>query len=249
MNALFSTMRAGRSLNGTGLEGGKALGLALLDSLRRAGVRIDAHAGAGRAAEQFINGHAERLALDVPKRLVHAADGAGEDRPAAIERVPIHRLPVMRDRARVFADQIRREFLDGRGDGLRAAFDDRFAQSDDAGVGVDLQEEPARFDEEGFDLGDLELVADADHRLGVLAAQLAFVIFELFQVVVAGIQFRRRFGGGELEGCSGGSSGGGDGFAQERAAVKRCAWECAGRFHSRYLTAMVGRHSQGTEAE
>ena len=98
---------------------------------------------------------------------------------AAIERVPIHRLPMMRDGARVFADEVGREFLDGRGDGLRAAFDDRFAQPGDAGVGVDFQEQPARLDENGFDLGDLEFVAEADHRLGVLAASKALVLRNL----------------------------------------------------------------------
>ena len=61
---------------------------------------------------------------------------------------------MVRDGARIFAQQVRREFFDGRGDGLGAAFDDGLAQPGDAGVRVELQEKPARFDEEGFDLGE-----------------------------------------------------------------------------------------------
>jgi hypothetical protein len=94
MKALFSTMRAWTFFEGAGLESGESFRLALLDSLNRSCVRIDAHASARRPAKQLVNGHAERLAFDVPKRLVHAADGAGEDRPPTVERMPIHRLPM-----------------------------------------------------------------------------------------------------------------------------------------------------------
>ena len=38
-----------------------------------------------------------------------------------------------------------------------AAFDDRFTQTGDAGVGVDLQEEPSRLDKERLQLRDLKL--------------------------------------------------------------------------------------------
>ncbi len=36
----------------------------------------------------------------------------------------------------------------------RAALQDRFAQADQPLIGVDLEEEPARFDEKGFEFGD-----------------------------------------------------------------------------------------------
>ena len=48
------------------------------------------------------------------------------------------------------------------GDGLGPALDDRLAEADDAGVGVDLQEQPARLDEEGLELGDLEAAPGID---------------------------------------------------------------------------------------
>ena len=58
-------------------------------------MRVDADAVARRAAEQFVDRDAERLALDVPQRHVDAAEGAGEDRAAAIEGVAVDRLPVV----------------------------------------------------------------------------------------------------------------------------------------------------------
>ena len=106
---------------------------------------------------------------------------------------------MMRDRARIFADEIGRQFLDGGRDRLRAAFDDRFAQPGDAGVGVNLQEQPARLDEKGFDFGDLEFVADADHRLGVLAAGQALVLRHLLQIFRA-LVLSGCVGGGEFQG-------------------------------------------------
>ena len=35
----------------------------------------------GRTSQQLVDGNLQRLALDVPKRLVDAAQRAGEDRP------------------------------------------------------------------------------------------------------------------------------------------------------------------------
>jgi hypothetical protein len=61
---------------------------------------------------------------------------------------------MMDDRARVFADEIVLKLFDGGGAGFGAAFDDRLAEADDAGVGVDFEEQPAGFDEDGFELGD-----------------------------------------------------------------------------------------------
>ena len=131
--------------------------------------------------------------------------------------------------------------------GLGAAFDHRLAQPGDAGVGVDFEEEPARFDQERFDLGDLELVPEADHRLGVLAANLAFVFFDLLEVILADIGFGRRIGGRKIENCGRGNSGGGDGLGEKGAAVDNCAWERADWFHGEHLTAMVENLSRGIE--
>lgn len=68
----------------------------------------------------------------------------------------VYGLPVVDDFARVFADEVGFDFLDGRLDGERAAFEERFAESDDAGVGVYFKEYPSRFDEECFEFGDFD---------------------------------------------------------------------------------------------
>ncbi len=73
---------------------------------------VDADAVARRAAEQLVDRHAQRLALDVPERQVDAAESAGEDRTAAVEGVPVNRLPVVRDPPRILADQVRLDLLD-----------------------------------------------------------------------------------------------------------------------------------------
>ncbi len=56
----------------------------------------------------------------------------------------MHHRPVVLDQARVLADEIVGQFLDRRLDGQRAAFDHRLAPAGDAGIGLDLQEQPAR---------------------------------------------------------------------------------------------------------
>src|SRR5215510_4765491 len=149
---------------GAGLERGEALRLALADQLRRARMRVDADALARGAAQEFVNRDAEQFALDVPERLVNPGERARQNGPAAIEGVAIDRLPVMHNGARVFADQVRFHLLDRRGAGQRAAFGDRLAQAHDSGVGVNFQEKPARFDQEGFEPRNLDAFARGRSR-------------------------------------------------------------------------------------
>src|SRR2546430_4942907 len=146
-------------------------------------MRVGAHARASRPAEELVNWNTKRFAFNVPKRLIDATNRARQHWPTPIERVPIHGLPVMRDGARVFADEVRSEFLDGGCDGFGAAFDDGFTEPSNACIRMDLQEEPAWLDHKCFDFGDLEFVADADSCPGILASALALVLFELFQVI------------------------------------------------------------------
>src|ERR1700709_1990035 len=98
---------------------------------------IDANAVAHGAAEQLVNRNAERLAFDVPQGLIDAAQSAGEDGAATIERMAIDGLPVFSNRARILAHQVRFNLFDGFGAGEGAAFGDGFAQADDAGVRMD----------------------------------------------------------------------------------------------------------------
>jgi hypothetical protein len=64
--------------------------------------------------------------------------------PPAIEGVAVDCLPVVRDAARVLADQVGLDFFDRLAAGERATFGDRLAVADDAGVGMHLEEHPAR---------------------------------------------------------------------------------------------------------
>ena len=59
------------------------------------------------AAEKFVDRDAERLALDVPQRLLDPADGGEHDRTAALspERVVIHLGPDFLDTERIAADE------------------------------------------------------------------------------------------------------------------------------------------------
>jgi hypothetical protein len=120
---------------------------------------VDLDAVAHLAAEQLVDRHAERLALDVPERLVDAGDRTHQDRAASVEIAAVHRLPEVVDARRVLPDQLAGELLHGCLDGARAAFDDRLAPAADAFVGLDLQEHPPRSDAVGREAGDLHAVA------------------------------------------------------------------------------------------
>ena len=149
-------MRAGRAAVDAGLEGVPTLGDQILQRRGIAsGMLVHADAVAGGAAEEFVDRNAQGLAGQVPQGLLDAAQGAGEDRAAAVEGVPVHGLPVMHDPGRVLADQVGFELGDGLGAGQGAALGDGLAQPDQAFIGVDLEEQPARLDEEGFHPGDL----------------------------------------------------------------------------------------------
>ena len=116
---------------------------------------VDPHPLADRTAEQLVHGHAAHLAGNVPERLVDPGDGAREHRAAAVEAALGQHLPVVLDRQRILADQQRSEFLDSGTHGGRLALDHRLAPADDALVGLDPQEQPARWHQEGLDPVDL----------------------------------------------------------------------------------------------
>ena len=124
---------------------------------------------------------------------------------------------MVRHRAGIFANQVRHKLLNRRGNGLGAAFDDRLAQPGDARVGMDFQEEPAGLDEHRFDFRNLEFVAHPNHRLGILAANLALVLFQLFQVILTG--FAARLGATKAPG-GGRSARHAEGAGKKRAPVQ-----------------------------
>ncbi len=101
---------------------------------------------------------AERLALDVPERLVDARDRAHVDRTTAIEAAAIHDVPVVFDQEGVLADQIVFQFVDGGLHRQRPPLDHRLAPADNALIRLDLQEQPAWRNDVGGELGDFHRV-------------------------------------------------------------------------------------------
>ena len=105
-------------------------------------VGVKANAVAAGAAEELIDRHAERLALDVPEGDLDGANGAGQHRAAPPARAAIHRLPQAFDAGGVLADQVARQRLDGAGDGRLLAGHMALTESGDPGVSVDFDEHP-----------------------------------------------------------------------------------------------------------
>ena len=129
---------------------------------------VDADAIARRAAHQLVDRHAVGLARDVPQRLIDAARDRGLDRAAAIERAAVNRLPVEDDAARILADQVVADLQRAGGAGLGVVLE-HLAPAGDAGIGRDLDEHPGVLQDEGFDLGDLDVVLRANlGRIGPL---------------------------------------------------------------------------------
>ena len=118
---------------------------------------VDADAVAGRAAEQFVDRHTVDFALDIPERLVDPAEDGGLDRPAAIERPAVNRLPVEHDAIGILADQVTSD-LEGSGGACPGVVFEHFAPADDAGIRRDLDEHPGVLENEGFHLRDLNAV-------------------------------------------------------------------------------------------
>ena len=79
-------------------------------SRRRHG-RRRARAGAALPAPQLVARHVRQLALDVPQRHVHAADGVVQHGPVAPVAADHHGLPQVLDVARVLADDERADVI------------------------------------------------------------------------------------------------------------------------------------------
>ena len=103
-------------------------------------VVVDTQAVARLAAQQLIDRYPEVLAGDVPEGDVDGAEGAHDGRAAKVARA-VEVLPVMLDPQRVLADQVGRELVDDGLARLEVAPGARFAQSHDALIGLDLDEQ------------------------------------------------------------------------------------------------------------
>jgi hypothetical protein len=119
---------------------------------------VDLQPVAHRAAEHLIDRHAERLRLDVDKRILDRRDRHLVDAARRLPRRGVEQGRDRLDRTRVAADQEPLgELLDHAGQALGAIAFHVFRPADDALVGGDLQkgiDPPAGVAMQVFDLGD-----------------------------------------------------------------------------------------------
>ena len=133
---------------------------------------VELQSVAYRAAQHFIDRHAQRLGLDVDERVL---DRRNRHLVDAASRLPAGRVEigaVALDRPRVLADEPLRHFADDLGQPLRAVAFHVFGPTDDAVVGGDLQKRidpPAGIAMQVFDFGNL-------HRR-FLRLRLASIVF------------------------------------------------------------------------
>ena len=120
--------------------------------------RIHTNLVAHLATEQIADRHAQGLALDVPQRLIDTGQCAHVDRAAPVEAAAIEHGPDVFDVAWVFADQVVGQFFNGSRHGVGAAFDHGLAPTGHALVGFDLEEAPARRNDEGGQFGDFHFL-------------------------------------------------------------------------------------------
>ena len=163
-NTARRVLQCGRALdhlgnrNGQGLHGretsfqalaravGELLGLrALVDGLEvpAAQMVVKTQRVAHGTAEQLANRLPHFFALDVPERLVDAANGAHIADAGTPKILAMHDLPQMFDAARVLTDQQHRNVFDRAGDGLGFPLERGFAPAVKAGlIGFHLHEDP-----------------------------------------------------------------------------------------------------------
>ena len=93
------------------------------------------------AAEQLVDGHAERLALDVVERDVDGADRGGEHAAALEILAAVHLLPERARAHRVAPDHELAKMLDRAGHGALAPGKARFAPAENPLIRLDLDDE------------------------------------------------------------------------------------------------------------
>jgi hypothetical protein len=92
------------------------------------------------ATEHLIDRHAERLGLDVDQRVLDRTDGLGVEPARRLAGRGVEKSAVALDRPRVLANEACAQFLDDRGEALRAIPLHEFRPADDALVGRNLEE-------------------------------------------------------------------------------------------------------------
>ena len=113
--------------------------------LRRAhsvGMIVAAHAARiQRTAQQMVHRHPERLAANIPQRLVDGRNRRPHHRSRAIEAVHVHRLPGVLHLHRIAADDEIAEVFDAGHDRAGFAFQRALAPAHQALVGFQFDED------------------------------------------------------------------------------------------------------------
>ena len=132
-------------------------------NLAAVGVRVAINSLAALSAQHLVHRHAGLAALDVPERLVDAADGVVQHRPVAPVRAVVAGLPGVFDAVRRLADEKRLQILlNCRVHQLRPLREGRAAVAVEAVlIGSDLDDGEAQAGGRGGDDGD---VADLRRR-------------------------------------------------------------------------------------
>jgi hypothetical protein len=94
-----------------------------------------------RPAQQLICRDAERLAADIPERLVDGGDCRAHHRSRPVEAVDVHRLPDVLDLHGIGPDDELLEVLDARHSRAGFTFEGALTPADNALVGFELAED------------------------------------------------------------------------------------------------------------
>ncbi len=138
------------------------------DALRRRPVvAIDRDAVAAAAPQQFVDRHAQSLALDVPQRRLDPRDRAAVDDAGAPVAVAGDGPGVMLHRERVLPQQVMRDRAHRLDHCRPAPLDRGVADAADAGIGLDRDDDPVHpvaVDHHAADIGDPEPAHDHSVR-------------------------------------------------------------------------------------
>ena len=166
---------------------------------------VHPHLLPGGPAEQLVDRHAQSLAFYVPQRLLDPGYGARQHRTTPIETAAIQDLKMVLDAERVAPGEVSKHLFHGGLYDLGLTLDDGLAPADDALVGRDFQEQPARRNLEQLERSYLHVLAN----LGTAAPRFSRPWSPVTSPINPPLRSKRALrGAGSCTGC--GRSGGGD---------------------------------------
>ena len=153
-------------------------------------VRIADDLVADLAAQQIVDRHAQRLALDIPQRHVDGGNGRGLNALSRKESAPVELLPDVLGVERALSDQQRFEVLQGADHGQFPAGESRLTHAIDTLVRVDHEEEEVAMtapDRKGFDIGDFHALSPVRTTKKRESDCMLVSSFQTFQITKTGV--------------------------------------------------------------